>query len=96
MAMTDSEMREVARELARKLFQDTSATATLNLDDLKAAVAAIGQVMEATGTQVNSQYPGATIEQAINQHFPAPFGAATLSQKAIAVALWAMKRGGII
>lgn len=84
MALTDAERLEGARSWARKMFVEAGATANFNLDDLKAAFAAVDTWADAN----QGSYVAA---------LPAPFKTnSNAAQKALLLAFVAMKRGKVI
>ncbi len=97
MALTDTQKRDAARKLAHHIFQKSNTTANLNLDDLAAAIGSIDAAMD---TVINDIPVGArtnTIKQLFNANLPEPFkSAATPEQKAMALAMWAMREVGLI
>lgn len=93
MAQTAQQRREAARELAAKIFPPT-VTATLNLDDLTAAVGSIDDTMDALPGALTG---GQTIKQNFLSRLPEPFkSTATAQQKAVALVAWALKESGLI
>ena len=96
MAMSDTEIAACAREVADRLFVETNQTAVFDVDALKTMISRIDQAMNATGATVNTLYPGVILESAIYQHVVAGVNGATVGQVALALAIWAMKRGGLI
>lgn len=94
MSLTQQQRTEAARELAKKLFQEVSKTANLNLDDLAAAVGSIDDTMDALPAALTA---GQTIKTNFVQRLPEPFKSnSTANEKAIALMIWAMKEVGII
>lgn len=96
MAMTDGEITTCAAEVADRMFVQANQTATHDVTTLKTMVNRIDQAMNSTGAQVNALYPGVALESAIYQHVSADVAGATVAQVALALAIWAMKRGGLI
>jgi len=94
MAQTDQQRTEAARELVKKMFLETNATATLNLDDVKAAIVFLDNAMDALPSAFNQTK---TIKQNLALGLPEPFKSiATTEQKGLAMAIWAMKEVGLI
>lgn len=98
-----SEANKIAtmRSLVRKMFTELGSEATMNTDHVKAAIDWIDQFM-ATDTVATLNAAGKltgiqTIRANLANGFPEPFASkATLAQKYMALAFWAMKEGGII
>ncbi len=94
MAQTTEQRRTAARELARRMFQETGTTANLNLDDLLAAVGSIDDTMDLLPANLTA---GQTVKQNIVSRLPEPFKSnSTAQQKAVALMAWVMKETGII
>lgn len=82
--MSITERRETARDFARRLFVEGNQTARFNLDELRDAVVAIDEFLDANAAAVNAA-------------FPASFRAsATSLEKAAIVAFCAMRRAGLL
>lgn len=97
MAMTDAEIRAVSGELIRRIYVRPNKTAVMHLGHFIAAVQSIDTAMNATTNQIQNAYPATVLETAIAQNLPEPFkSTATVAEKTLALAVWAMKRGGII
>lgn len=93
MAQTAQQRREAARELARRLFSP-QVTAGFNLDDLMAAIGAIDDLMYALPGALNGTL---TLKQNFVVALPEPFkSSSTAEQKALALAMWALKEVGAI
>jgi len=94
MAQTDQQRTDAARELVKKMFLETNATATLNFDDIKAAIVFTDITMNALPGVLDQ---AKTIKQNLEARLPEPFfSSATTEQKGIAMAIWAMKEVGLI
>jgi hypothetical protein len=93
--MNAADRRLAARELGLKMFPPGGGiTATLNLDDLVAAVGAIDDEMDKLPATLNA---GLTVKQNLVGALPEPFESeSTAVQKALALGLWAMKEAGQI
>ena len=90
MVQTTDQQREAAREFARRVFVQPNATATLSLEDIRAAVGAIDTAMD-------SVVGGQTIRQRLVGSFPEPFRSeSTPPQKAMALVVWTLKEVGLI
>ena len=90
MAQTTDQQREAAREFARRVFVEPNATATLSLEDIRAAVGAIDTAMD-------SVVAGQTIRARLIGSLPEPFGSnSTPQQKAMALVVWVMKEVNLI
>lgn len=97
MSLTTEQRREAGRELAKELFQKTGATATLNLDDILAAIGSLDDAMDTIISTIPGAWQSKTIKQALIDNLPEPFqSASTSQQKALALSLWAMKESGLI
>lgn len=93
MALTTTQRREAAREWVRRIFT-ADVMATLNLDDLVAAIGSIDDTMDALPATLN---PLTSVKTNFLANLPQPFkGTATPQQKAIALTCWAMKEAGLI
>lgn len=83
-ALSDAERNDATRNLGQRMFIDLGITANMSTADLKAAIGAMDDFIEAN-------------QAALNSAFPVPFRTtATISQKALALAVAAMKKGGLI
>lgn len=92
MAQTAQQKADVARELARRLYQ--SATANLNHDDLVAAVSAIDAAMDVLPPALGQAL---TVKQNLIASLPEPFkSGSTAQQKALVLMLWVMKETGLL
>lgn len=94
MALTPTEARAVARELARRVFVQPNATATLDLDDLQGIVERIDGAMDTDIDTIAAARDG-TLKAVLAEHAKGSTGA-TNTQLAFALALWAMREVGII
>lgn len=95
MALTEPQQRDAAREWVRRAFLEANATATLNLDDIKAAVASIDETMDSLPAALTP--PTLTIKQHFARRLPEPFkSGSTVQQKALALVAWALKEAGLI
>jgi hypothetical protein len=84
MALTTNQRLDAARAWARKAFVEMAQTATVNADEIAAAVAATDDWIEANGG-------------AYNLTLPLPFRAtATPEQKTLLFCYVALKRAGVI
>lgn len=93
MTQTTAQRREAAIELAKRMFSP-SILATLNWNDLSAAIGAIDDTMDKLPALLNSTL---TVKQNLVAALPEPFkSTSTATQKAIALMVWAMKETGII
>lgn len=93
MAMTAVQQRHAAREMARRIY-DAATRADLNLDDLQAAIGAIDATMDKLPAQLA---PASTVKQNFIVALPEPFkSGSTAPQKALALALWALKEAGTL
>lgn len=82
--MSPGDRREAARDFARKIFVETNQTARFNLDQLRDAVVAIDDFLDANAAAVNGA-------------FPVEFRTvATPAEKAGIVAFCAMRRAGLL
>lgn len=94
MALIAADRQDAARQLARKLFVETTATANLSLTDIRAAIDSVDDTFDALASALAGT---ATVQQNVNIRLPEPFKTtATAGQKASIVAYVAMKRGGLI
>lgn len=84
MAITDADAEAVAKQLARLMFTEANATATLSVPQLKDAVVALHDYLESNAVGINQSLPVALRS------------AMTTPQKSFAMALAAMKYGGLI
>ena len=92
MAQTAQQIASGAREMARRMFG--TATATINHDDLTAAVAALDAAMDALPPSLNQ---AKTVKQNLVAALPTAFAAnSTTQQKALALMVWAMAETGMI
>lgn len=98
MALDDTQRTDAMRDLARRLFQETGATATMDTDQIKAAVAALDDALDTSLAEMATAVgPTKTLAQALALSLPEPFGSVTtLPQKAVALAVVVMKIGGLI
>jgi hypothetical protein len=95
MSLTETQAREAARNLGKKMF--ANATATLDLDDLTAAVASIDTAMETVISSIPGAWSAKTIKQALLDNLPEPFQTtSTGPQKAFVLWIWAAKEAGVI
>ena len=96
MAFTDDQARKVAREVAARIYTQ-SITATMNLDDLKAAINAIDTVMDTVINTIPGPAQTNTIKQGLLSQLPEPFKSeTTTAQKALALSLWAFEEAGVL
>ena len=94
MSQTDGDRLIAARLLAEELFRKVGGTATMSLNDLKAAVGSIDDTMDALPAALTA---GQTIKTNFIQRLPEPFkSASNAQQKAVALMAWAMKETGLI
>jgi len=97
MAMTTGQKTDAARKLAKEIFQIAGATAHSDLDDL---IAAVGSIDTAMGTVINTvpvPWETKTFKAALIDNLPEPFQTnSTATEKAIVLAIWAMKEAGVI
>lgn len=94
MALTEPQRTDAMRQLVKKMFVDLGDTATLNTDEVKAAIDSIDDFFAALGSTLTG---GITVEQNLLNALPEPFvSVATNAQKSLALAYWAMKRGSVI
>lgn len=93
-ALTDAEITVAARELARVIFVEANVIAHSDVPTLKAMIEAIDDAMEELPTALPNQ--SATIQANLNQLALAAGPNSTLSQRAIALQIWAAKKAGII
>lgn len=83
-ALSDANRIDTMRQFARKAFQDLGATANMTTADIKSAVDALDDWLEANITTLNAA-------------FPLPFRTtASTQQKALILSFVAMKKGGLI
>ena len=84
MAALSSAERQIAtRRLAKRIFEEVGATATYDLDTLRAVINAIDDYYEANASAMNSALPVGFRTTA------------TMEQKAAAFAIAALRRAGI-
>ncbi len=94
MPMSETDKIDVLRQFARRVYGELGATADLNTANLKAAIDSIDDTFNSLASTLTQ---GQTVEINFNANFPEPFkSTATVPQKALALAYWAMKRGGLI
>lgn len=95
---TAAQKTAAAREIARRMFDGgKTATATLNLDDLSAAVESLDAAMATVISSVPGAWQAKTIKAALVDNLPEPFqSTATPSQKALALALWAFAEADVL
>jgi len=94
MAQTTPQRRDAARELAKRLWVETNATATMNLDDLLAAIGSIDDTMDLLPANLTALQ---TVKQNFLSRLPEPFkSTATTQQKALALVCWTLKEAGLI
>ncbi len=94
--LTDADHTLCAREMARRLFVETGVTATRTTTELKAIVAKIDEVMDATTNQMQTAYAATKVEAVLLQHARTAVAGATVAEVGAALAYWAMRRSGII
>jgi len=95
MVMKPTQRRATARVLAARMFRDQ--TATMNLDDLTEAIGVVDDVMDRVINTIPSAWGSLTVKEALARALPEPFASkATGAQKAMVVALWAMKEGKVL
>lgn len=94
MALSDTDRAAATVALIETMFVRANATATFDKDEIRAAINAIDDFFAASISTLNDAQ---TVEVALNQALPTPFRTdASLEQKALALAYWAMRRGGIV
>lgn len=91
MAQTDAQHLAAARRIATEMFNGgVKATANLNLDDLKAAIASIDTAMNTVISTIPAGWQAKSIKQALIDNLPEPFQTnSTAAQKALALQIWA-------
>jgi len=94
MPMTDIEITDVARTLAKKIFVVTNDTAHSSLSELMDAVEAIDQAMNATTTQLSAVRPGEVLKVALLDHIRDAASKFSIAQAGIALVLWVAKEVG--
>jgi hypothetical protein len=83
-ALTTQQRDDTMRSLVRKMFVESNATAQLTTTEVRLLVNNLDDYLEANASEINS-----SIDVSIRSK-------ATLSQKALAMAFVAMRRGGIV
>lgn len=96
MAMTDDQLKAVAREFAQRVFVTDKATAHSNVDDLKSAIQEIDQAMNATTTQVEAAAPGVVLKVAMKNQAQTGAPSLTATQAGVCLALWALEEVGLL
>ena len=99
--MSDADQYVAIRAALHKMYDEAGATANLNLADAKAALAYIDRFMQgdtvATLTTATEIDVTKTVAVNLNANLPEPFKSnATLAQKGLLMAYWAMKFAGVI
>jgi len=96
MSLTSAQKTEAARRLALQIFPH-DVTATVNLNDLIAAIGSIDSAMDTVLGSVPAPWLLKTVKQALIDNLPEPFKSnSTAAQKAAALSLWSMKEAGIV
>ena len=94
MTMNAAERRIAGQELGRQVFVIVNKLASMNWDDLTAAVGTIDDTMDALPGVLNGAQ---TVKQNFIARLPEPFkSTSTQVEKAQALMVWAMKEVGLI
>jgi hypothetical protein len=84
MALDSTQRADTMRQMVQKLFVESHATADLDTLEVRVLVDAMDDYLEANQSAINQAIPLAVRQKA------------SLTQKALAMAYVAMKRGGVI
>jgi hypothetical protein len=84
MALDSTQRADTMRQMVRKMFVESNATADLDTLEVRVLVDAMDEYLEANQTAINQSIPVAVRNKA------------SLTQKALAMAYVAMKRGGVL
>lgn len=94
MPMTDEQLTDVARDLARKIFVIANDTAHTDLVALKNAVGKIDTAMNATTTQLANARPGEVFKQALLEEVKSVAPKFSNAQAGFALVFWVAKEVG--
>ena len=83
MALDSTQRADTMRQMIQKMFVESNATADLDTLEVRALVDAMDDYLEANQSAINQSIPLAVRQKA------------SLTQKALAMAFVAMKRGGV-
>jgi hypothetical protein len=84
MALDSTQRAETMREMVRKMFVESNTVADLDTVEVRAMIDAMDDYLEANQSAINQAFPVAVRQKA------------SLTQKALALAYVAMKRGGVL
>lgn len=97
MALTPLQQQQCAAYWVNAAFVTGNATATFNVADVQAAVAAVDAAFDTTFSAAVAAVGGSTtVINGLAAALPAPFNEATVAQKTMLVCHVLMKRGGLI
>lgn len=96
MAFSEAQVSKVARMLASRIYGPND-VATLDLDDLRAAITSIDNSMATVISTIPGPFQSKTVKGAIVDALPEPFQSeSTPLQKATALALWGFEEAGVL
>ena len=95
MALSATEITDLARLLGRRIFDDTGAFGHTDVPGLKAAIAAIDTAMDATTNQAVAAFPATPIKSALLQFIQADAPNLSTQEAGVALALWALHAVGL-
>lgn len=97
MTLNTQQKQTAANELAKKIFRELNVTAHSDGDDLIATINSLDTAMAMIINTVPAAWETKTFKAALIDNLPEPFQSnSTATQKAMALALWAMAEAGII
>jgi hypothetical protein len=96
MALDDAQITTLARALGERIFVRSNTLAHSNLDNLKAAVQRVDQIMDATTNQAATLRPATTIKALFREEIKAVAGNLSNQDAAIALVIWVADAAGII
>jgi hypothetical protein len=94
MAKTDQELTDISYLLAKKIFD--SVTAHSDKTELKAAVQALDNGMDATTDAIQGVHPGKALKIAIRDHIQATGTKLTNQEAGVILAYWSLHEVGLL
>lgn len=97
MALTQVQIETALRRYVKDNYSDRTKTATLNTDDIKAAIESIDLGMDTIINTIPVLWGVKSIKVALIDNLPEPFKSnSTAQEKALVFSAWAMKEAGVI
>lgn len=96
MAYTDTELTEMAKYLAKKIFVQTNSVAHTDVATLKLAINRIDQIFALTTTQTATLRPDEVLKTAIVNEVKTVAPTFSNQDVAIALMIWTAKESGLL